>query len=85
MNHDKLTDAILYDVLLILCYYLVFQGGSYGMKFNIGEGGFHAPYGDGYGAHMVCLGTNLKLLFHNFKMFILKFIIFVELINKCYF
>ncbi|KAL6335368.1 hypothetical protein AAG906_029611 [Vitis piasezkii] len=28
------------------------SGGSYGMKFGSPDGGFPAPYGDGYGAHL---------------------------------
>ncbi|KAL6335234.1 hypothetical protein AAG906_029467 [Vitis piasezkii] len=28
------------------------QDGSYGMKFGSPDGGFPAPYGDGYGAHL---------------------------------
>ncbi|KAJ4835855.1 hypothetical protein Tsubulata_030112 [Turnera subulata] len=27
-------------------------GGAYGMKFGVPEGGYPAPYGDGYGVHM---------------------------------
>ena len=31
------------------------QGGSYGMKFGSPDAGFPAPYGDGYGAHLVLM------------------------------
>lgn len=38
---------------LVLNPFLGCQGGSYGMKFGSPDGGFPAPYGDGYRAHMV--------------------------------
>lgn len=54
-----------FTLRLIRWYYLILQGGPYGMKFNSGEGGFPAPYGDGYGARMVCLSAYMEFPPHN--------------------
>lgn len=37
---------------ITVSFYL-FLGGQYGMSFSSPDGGFPAPYGDGYGMHMV--------------------------------
>lgn len=65
-------------MLLICWFYLVFQGGPYGMKFNSREAGYPAPYGDGYGSHMVCQSANMDFLFHNCATVTLYFIPFLH-------